>query len=73
MKKYINYFSKVSLVFNVLTMMFMIITRNVMVFNTTLFVRTMLLTDAKLIVYVLPSIRNITENAKLNIVMNSLE
>lgn len=73
MKKYINYFSKVSLVFNVLTMMFMIITRNVMVFNTTLFVRTMLLTDAKLIGYVLPSIRNITENAKLNIVMNSLE
>lgn len=73
MKKYIDYFSKVSLTVSMLTIAFMIIVQNAIVCNIALLVRTTLLTDIKLIGYVIPSIRNITENVKLNIVMSSLE
>lgn len=72
MKRYIDYFSKMGLVVNLLTIAFMIIVQNAIVCNIAMLVRVILLTDIKLIGYVIPSIRTITENVKLNIVMESL-
>ena len=73
MKKYMNYYNKVSLAASILTLMYMIIVKNAIICNTAVLVRTMLLTDIKVIGYVMPSIRSIMENKKLNIVMSSLE
>lgn len=72
MKRYINYFSKVSLAVSMLTIATMVIVPNAIVYSTAMLIRTILLTEIKLIGYAIPSIRKITENAKLNIVMGSL-